>query len=209
MRIRISYKGKCLTLAHFRASKNSIVTWYMPKYHNERLMKGLVHNMDFHFTYPRDGNMHCSYKYFDPDDSMWYEKRVYHDRFVIKSANKDKTNWKVKSEDRSDSDILQHLVLRKKGDALNTPSLMFAFPQSGIGIGEEFLSEIIDGCNNSGNDLVLDVEPFKGKTLNFGFLLYGSDRKSSIMGGVSGNKFILQTEVMDGATMEGYISVVG
>lgn len=105
MKIKVAYKGKCLTLAYFRTGGNTIVSWYLPQYLSGALLSDEMMNMDFHVTYPRDGNMHYSYKYLNSVENLWYEKRVYHDEVVLKQFDEKKVFLGYKKEPRNDKDL--------------------------------------------------------------------------------------------------------
>ncbi len=209
MKIKIYYKSKCLTLAYFRTGNNTIVSWYMPQYLSRALVSDEMTNMDFHVTYPRDGNMHYSYKYLNSTENLWYEKRVYHDEIVLKQFDEKKVFLGYKKEPRNEKHPQQILVRRHKSDPTISTSFVFDFPQSGMIINDELLDKIEDRCDNkSGNDLIFDITGFEGRTLNFGFFLYGSERKEPLMGKISSNVMLNQLTIFDGATMEGYIFIV-
>lgn len=181
MRIILSYKGKCLTVAYIVASKNTIVGWYMPNFLNTHHINEHVENKDFHITYPRDGNIHYSYKYFDPRDKCNYEKRVYFDEVIVKRFDEDKVFKDFKKEPRCDKDHDQILVMRTRQEPLSHHSFLFQYPQVGLPLDERILDKIIAPCTVSDNDICLNIDEYVGQFINYGFNIYDKNKTGFMM----------------------------
>jgi hypothetical protein len=181
MKIIASYKGNCITLGYAVASNNTIVTWYLPKFLNHHFINATVEKRDFHITYPRDGNAHTSYKYFDPATNQYYEKRVYYDEVVIKEFDNDKVFKGFSKSARNYQEIDQMMAVRYLPEPFSTVPLLYEFPQSGGHVTDQFLTEIITPCKNVGvDDIELPLEGLEGTTFNLGFYLYDLSRVNYI-----------------------------
>lgn len=173
MKIIISLKGKCLTLGYIKKTKNSVIGWYMPDAMNINFINDRVQKRDFHITYPRDGNAHFSYKYFDPDTNQNFEKRVYYDEVVIKKFDSDMNFIGFEKQSRSDIDIDQHLAVKTHPLPLDEHFKVFLLPLAASVISDQFSKKIEQPCQQTGSeDIIFDVENLNGKILNVGFAIY-------------------------------------
>ena len=173
MRIQVYYKGQCLTLGYITWTNNTIIGWFASKAINIEFVNPIVEKRDFHITYPRDGNAHFSYKYFDPISMMNFEKRVYFDEVVLKRFNEQMEFISFEKQPRNDDDIDQHLAIKMKPRPLDQEFDSFTFPTTASIIDDRFLDKIDEKCTPLKNeDIRLDVENLKDSILNMGFIIY-------------------------------------
>ena len=175
MRIQVYYKGQCLTLAYITQTKNTLIGWFASKVINIEFVNPIVEKRDFHITYPRDGNAHFSYKYFDPISRLNFEKRVYFDEVVLKKFNENMEFISFEKQPRNDDDLDQHLAIKIKPKPLDENFESFMFPTTATIIDDRFLEKINEKCTPlKKDDIRLDVENLEG-VLNMGFIIYSGN----------------------------------
>lgn len=209
MKLKLAYEGRCLTIGYISVSNNTIVGWYQPQFLNIHFINENVEKRDFHITYPRDGNAHYSYKYFDPADQCKYEKRVYYDEVVLKKFDLTGTFLGFEKMQRKEEDNDQHMVMRYKTPPLDDANLLFEFPQFGLRIGNRVREKIVDVCGNQQeDDIILNIDGYDGGTVNVGFFIYNSSREDYVYN-VPGTLLLRKRFLALGSVyIEGYILVV-
>lgn len=202
MRIKIKYKGKCTTLAYINLSTNSVVGWYVPKLFNYHLSDKTLEKLNYHVTYPVDGNLHYTFDYFDPNKKLFFQKRVYFDHVRIKKFDVNQRYIDYSDSKRDANDIMQHFMNTDKYERLDSDKFnLYEFPQTAIGLNEKVLASIQDTYKeDDAEDIIFNIDGMENAILNYGFSLYKTSRKELYQSGAV-KRFLAFGDIY----IEGYI----
>ncbi len=170
MRLIIKTHNRLITFYWIKIQKGSIVGWYAQDYIRKQLNIPDGNNFDSHFTYPKDGNYHFSYK----SKNGEYEEyvTVSFDIVKIKTISNGQVNKVEKS--RKDFDynnpFMSILLPTNKSQELNkVNTFQFPFVSFTVNNGDvcKVIGEtIIEQQDITNEDLVVDVTHLDNVDIN-------------------------------------------
>jgi hypothetical protein len=168
--MRLILKTKDRLVNDYRiAYKPYLVTgWFSGEWLKKEL--GLPENfhLDAHFSYPKDGNFHFSYKSFREDCEEFIS--VYWDNVKIKTIINKKAHIEYKTREEFKDNILGHMVPLYRAEPLDKVTF-FPFTSVNFNVFDgDFKNRITDKIikekHVTDDDLVIDISEYKNHSLS-------------------------------------------
>ena len=170
MRLIIKTQDRLITFYWIKIQKESIVGWYAQDYIRKRLNIPDGKHFDSHFTFPKDGNYHFSYKYKNEGHEKYVD--VYFDKVDIKTISNGSKQKIVKSRKDFDCEnpFMTILLPTEKNQELNNVN-NFQFPLVSFTVNSGNVCKvngetIIEQHDITNEDLVVDVTQLDNVDIN-------------------------------------------
>ena len=161
---------------------NSVIGWHTSKGWFDNYVE-TASDIDIHFTYPLDGNYHISYKYFDENEGVRIEKRVFFNE--IRTKKFDKENGVFLGIDiverNDDFNDIKTFVYPEKAPKLTEIEEIFgvfsiiAFPSLDIQPIHSLFNRTELLIQPKPDDIVLGITEYPEKGINIGSFVLNKD----------------------------------
>ena len=167
---------------NFYESKNvSIIGEYLLF---EYLQSLIPTGVDFHshFIYSDNGNYHFSIKYFDTEEKLYIDRKTYHNHVAIRKGEKPNFDKEIPYErrDKIPENELDMFMMTGPLKPWTENPLGHQFGVISLNSTPNQLVKMksIDNKDFSKDDLIIDLDEFKGMNINFSVCLFSENNPS-------------------------------
>ena len=186
MRLLFERQGHFVSVFWIRRRKNDIIGWFTSRASESSFAPRSTEKVDVHFRYPRDGNIHFSFKYYDAGPSLKRVESYYFDRVRQKTFENGQTRvseiprreWEL----RSDRGLFVPEHQPRPLQEYATSSQMFFFPTTGFNAFPNKAPSILNTSETSPrlNDFIVSIDRPNAVNINFSACLLGKDADTNL-----------------------------